>query len=184
MFHPDVLSSWACSGWVLEVELHHGFRTRKERKERMSTLNQVYYQVIPIGDYAGCIWGVYLDPAAAKAATDNPNEPQTGYHAVLLEGLITTVPPLENPPSIVLYVNVDIPDDTLYQTSLYREGVQGKLTPADQALQVSVSFNLTPGAAIPTPVPVILTCQNRPGFQIINIDRDPGAMKFSLRRKR
>lgn len=141
-------------------------------------LKQTYYQVISTNDYEGCLWGVYIDPGTIANAVAAGGKPVT-TDAVQVGGQIVTTPSLDNPPASVLYIpaNTADPDYGAYPVgALYREGVPGKLTIADQAKQANVSFNIPAGQA----VGVTITYENRNGIQILHVDIQAGFRRFDL----
>jgi hypothetical protein len=139
-------------------------------------LKQTYYQVIPLSDYEACLWGVYIDPDVLANVVAMAGQPVL-TDAILMQGQVITCPPLDNPPSSVMYIPAQTADlDEVAAKSFYREGIQGKLSPADQAKQVNVSFNVNPGRL----VGVSLTYENRNGTQIVHADLQPEYRKFDL----
>ena len=140
-------------------------------------LKQLYYQVISTNNYEACLWGVYIDPATLTEVMASAGS--VAADAILVGGLVSTTPPLDNPPSSVLYIpaNTSDPQQAHNAKTLYREGLEG-LTPADQAKQANVSFNINPGQL----VGVDLTFEKRFGFEIVHVDLQPRFRQFDLGR--
>ena len=140
-------------------------------------LKQQYYQVIAYFDYEGCIWAVYIDPGLLKRVIDSGGQ-AVSSDAIYIGGPVTTTPPLDNPPYNVLYIpsSTADPQVTKDARTLYREGLGGKLSAADQAKQTSVRLNIYPGVL----VDVNLIYESRHNTEIVHVDLQPQSRKFDL----